>query len=323
VATFQWSWDNQSFGKSHAPWSSGTYVTSYTPQKPGPHTVYARSVDRAGNVSNVASYKIDVAYPLADGYWKMDEGSGTTVQDWALAKVAHPLTLSSSGVSWTDGPHELFDSREGDRALRFAGTGGRATADGPVVTTNDSFVVSAFVRLDADVSETAVAVSQDGNRTSAFKLGYRPDCGGGKDCWDFWVLGADTDSPTSAHAISRVKPVFQEWVHLVGAYDAAGTAHIWVCEAGTPNDPEAGDPVHDKVNVTFTPFNSLGNFVVGRSLHRGVHRDPFKGAVDDVRVWDGEVIAPAKIRRLCQGAGGDDFAGDVALDPTEQIDVDE
>ncbi|MBE1875347.1 LamG domain-containing protein [Myceligenerans pegani] len=324
VATFQWSWDSEEFDKAHAPWSSNTYVTSYTPQAPGPHTLYARSVDRAGNVSDVASYKIDVAYPLANGYWKMDDGPGsTTVQDWSQLQVPNPLTLHGSGVSWTNGPHELFDSRDGDRALVFDGTDGRAVANGQVVETAESFVVSAFVWLDADVSQSAVAVSQDGSRTSAFKLGYRTDCGGGADCWDFWVHDADVDAATAAHAVSSANPVLREWTHLVGAYDAAGTVNIWVCEAGTPGDPKAGEPVHDQANVGFTPFHSTGNFAVGRSLRAGVHRDPFNGYVDEVRVWDGTVIAEAKIRRLCQGAGGDDFAGDVALDPTEQIDIDE
>ncbi|GAB3175435.1 hypothetical protein GCM10027059_49080 [Myceligenerans halotolerans] len=325
VARFQWSWDNESFSQSHVPWSSDTYVTSYTPPTPGPHMLYARSVDRAGNVSDRATYKIDVASPLADGRWPMDEGPESDyAYDKSLAEVKHDLTLSSSGATWLEGPHEAFDSREGDYALRFAGAGD-AVADGPVVDTLESFVVSAFV-LPSNVGPdtgTQVAVAQEGTNGSGFMLTTR-SCTKTSNgvCWAFSMYDVDGSGPT--RAVSEVPVEQGRWTHLLAEHDAVtDNIRMWVCPIGMPHDQLPGEPVATD-DVTFTSsWQAIDPFVVGRGRWGGADFGHWYGRVDDVRVWDGEVVAEAKIRRLCQGAGGDDFAGDVALDPTLRIDIGE
>ncbi|GAB4086266.1 hypothetical protein GCM10028784_28960 [Myceligenerans cantabricum] len=324
VARFEYSWRNESFAKSKAPWSSGTRIIGYVPDRPGPATLYVRSADRAGNVSNRATYKIDVAYPLADGKWTFDEGTGDRAYDSSWTTTPHDLTLSSSGATWLDGPHEAFDSREGDRALRFAGAGD-AVADGPVVNTLESFVVSAFVlpsSVDA-ANGTQVAVAQEGATGSGFMLTTR-SCAAADNgvCWAFSMYGADGSA--AVRAVSDVEVEQGRWTHLLAAHDAQDdNIRLWACQIGVPHDQSPGEPVATEAVPFTSSWRSIDPFVVGRGRWGGADWGYWSGRVDNVRVWDGEIVAEAKIRRLCQGAGGDDFIGDVALDPTEQIDLGE
>jgi hypothetical protein len=51
----------------------------------------------------------------------------------------------------------------------------------------------------------------------------------------------------------------------------------------------------------------------------GVPDNYWRGRVDNVRVFDGQIVAENKIRRLCQGADDVDFRGGApALDPTRK-----
>lgn len=330
VDRFEFSWRTETYSEERTPASDGRATFTYTPDKPGPVTVYARSVDHAGNVSERASYKIDVAYPLADGMWQMDEGQGTKAYDSSVSALsggaAHPLTLSSTGVTWLEGPHTEFDSRDGDTALRFAGAGS-AVADGPVVGTRDSFVVSAFAMpSDLDGASapgvTQVAVAQEGAVGSGFMLGIRECTMAAGMCWNFSMYNAD--GAGAVRAVSNVPVEQGRWAHLLAEHDAAArTIRLWVCPVGMAHDPEPGNPVAtDAVPFTST-WSSVSPFVVGRGRWGSANFGHWWGRVDSVRVWDGEVVAEAKIRRLCQGAGGDDFVGDVAVDPTNNIELDE
>ncbi|GAA1854170.1 DNRLRE domain-containing protein [Myceligenerans crystallogenes] len=328
VARFEYSWGSESYRQDVAPWwPSGTHIIGLTPQAPGPMTLYAHSVDHAGNVSERATYKIDVAYPLATGLWKLDEGSGTTAYDSALTTTPQPLTLSGSGAFWADGPHELFDSGDGDNALRFDGAGAAVT-DGAVVRLKDSFVVSAHLMPEsaAEMTGTEAALAQEGEVGSGFVVGTR-ECQQDSDsatesCWSFGMYDADGGDPTWVTSEKQV--LANEWTHVLAEHDAARNhLQLWVCPVGTPSHRLDGEPVATSP-VTFTStWGYLGRFTVGRAGTTANKWGHWHGRVDNVRVWDGAVVASSKIRRLCQGAGGDDFAGDVGLDPTEQIDIDE
>lgn len=307
--------------------SNGTATVSFTPKEPGPVTLTVRSRDKAGNFSTVRSYTFDVAAPIATAVWPLDDGSGESATE--IVRGAGSQSLAFRGPeggglpTWTDGPHELFRSRNGDGAVLLDGVDDRIVAANPVVDTTSSFVVSAHVRLDI-LEESAVALSQNASEVSGFKLGYRADCVGG-GCWDFWMPESNTTSPVAAHANHDAPgpdepvPVAGEWVHLTGAYDAdADTVSLWVCSIGTSDDPTAAEPVaYSGPHANPTPWEAQGAFVAGYSVYRGERRDRWTGAVDNIRVFDGQVVAENKIRRLCQGADGRDFLGGLgALDPT-------
>ena len=247
----------------------------------------------------------------------LDEGTGTS----AAGSPGVPLTVS--GATWTDGPHELFDSREGDNALRFDGVNDAATAS-PVVDTTKSFVVSAHVWVDTSMvgaGQSVTALGQDGTTQSGFNLGYSKSCPGSTSgCWSFSM--PDTRTGTSVVAAQSAVPVTGgEWTYLLAEHNFTNqTVSLWVCAIGTPTDPAVGDPLKTTVTRPATPWAASGAFTVGRGLTAATGSGWWPGVVDNVRVFSGSVIAESKIRRLCQGAEATDFSvGAAAIDPTSAV----
>lgn len=323
VVKYAYSFGSQSFDKTAKAQASGTATISFTPKTSGPQSLWVRAYDRAGNQSDPPDrqHVIDVAYPESTGLWRFDEGSGTTAYDASGSEVLRNLTLGT-GTTWGDGPHTLFESRAGDKALTLNGVSSQAA--GPaVVSSAKSFVVSAHVRLDpaAATNLQHVALSQNGTTNPAFTLGYRTSCAatGNQPCWSMMMYQSDTSNLSNVAAQSRTTPVRGEWVHLTGAYDAdTDKVSLWVCEIGTPDVPSPAEPVRADSTTTLTaPWASTGSFNVGRRTIAGVSDNYWHGQVDNVRVFDGQVVAENKIRRLCQGADDTDFEGGApTLDPT-------
>jgi hypothetical protein len=326
VVRFQYGFTDPATPKSVAPNSTGNAVISFTPTKPGPATVYVRSVDRGGNISDPRAYYIDVAAPQATHIWRMDEGTGTTVADGAWVTVKEPLTLKHDGAgtapTWVNGPHALFGSRAGDKALSLDGVDDRAATVAAGIDTK-SFVVTAHVRLpqDADLTGHDIVASQNGTAQSPFALMWWGSCRPDGGCWSFNLYRTDTDESAIVRATQStgVTYVPGEWVHLTGSWDKdTGKASLWVCPIGTPERPTAANPVRsDSTTTAPTMWRATGPTVIGRGMWNGSTAHFFDGEVDNVRVFEGTVIAENKIRRLCQGADDTDFLGGAAaLDPT-------
>ncbi len=320
TTTFLWGFNNTATPSTGTPDSSGKLTISYTPTVSGPITLTVKARDRAGNVSNPTTYKFDVATPTEDGIWKLDEGTGTTSAETTGRTPARPLTIS--GAVWSNGPHQLFGSRANDRALTFDGVDDAAVASGQVLDTKKSFTVSAHVWLDptkVGTNASYTALAQDGSSFSGFRLGYAPSCGPttGSGCWSFSMPNAA--GAATATSVNSSSPVIGgQWVHLVGEHDAtAKTLRIWTCNIGTPEAPAPGEPIRSNANRTATAWSASGPLTVGRAQASAVGTQWWPGAIDNVRIFSGQVVTEAKIRRLCQGAEAGDFSnGDAALDPT-------
>ena len=311
-----------------APDANGRAVIDYVPTVSGPVTLSVRSRDSAGNYSLATNYGFDVAVATEDAIWTLDEGSGNSAADSGPGQ-AQPLTLYDS-ATWGNGPHSLFNSRAGDKALVLDGIDDYAWAEAPVVDTTDSFVVSAHVRLNSGTtgqgkSFTALSQNafQNGVLRSGFKLQYAATCPSmPAGCWSFSMPDNSSASAPIAAASSNVPVRSGEWTHLVGEYDKTQQkVRLWVCDIGTPSNPAIGEPIRSEANRNATPWAAADSFVVGRDVDTGINPGQWPGAIDNIRVFSGEVIAESKIRRLCQGAEATDFnAGDIQLDPTTEVD---
>jgi hypothetical protein len=321
--------------------SPGANATiAYTPRSPGPITLYVQAVDRAGNTSlTVREYTFDVAHPVATAVWPLDDGSGTVASERVQGIGSQPLEFrgtenGSALPQWAAGPHEEFGSRAGDRAVSFDGVNDRLVTSDRVVDTSKSFVVSAHVWLDPATALAGqhVALSQNGTQASPFTLGYRASCPAvdSKPCWSFIMYGSDTSSPLAVWAQAPVEAKPGEWVHLTGAYDAStDEVKVWACQVGTETKPLPGDPVVGVApSKLSTAWTANAPFSVGRRFMAGVQDNFWQGRVDNVRVFDGQIVAESKIRRLCQGADFETFTGTgdpdeamALLDPTEKEDM--
>lgn len=318
VVLFKYSFAGATLTEEEEPGLDGTAVIEFAPTTAGPVTLTVKSFDAAGNPSASTIYTFRVATPTEDAVWTLDDGEGDTADD-SVGGPARPFDIH--GAAWGEGPHGLFDSRVGDHALVFDGENDDALTDGPVIDTVQSFAVSAHVKLDADAltgSQSFTALSQDGVTESGFQVGYAATCTDMPDgCWQFSM--PDSIAGPGVTAVHSEVPVTAgEWTHLVAEYDA--TAHemsLWTCEIGTPEDPAIGEPVESVAARSATPWAASGAFVLGRAMAGGVETQFWPGSIDNVRVFSGEIVSPAKIRRLCQGAEATDFSGGAtALDPT-------
>ncbi|GAB3403387.1 LamG-like jellyroll fold domain-containing protein [Flindersiella endophytica] len=194
------------------------------------------------------------------GFWPFDEGSGTVAADQA---GDHDATLVN-GPAWVSG-------RSGS-ALQFAGSQSADTGAG-ILDTTGNYSVSAWVRLDS-LGGFATAVSQDGDQNSAFFLQYS----GEDNRFAFSFVGG--------RALAPIAPEPGRWYHLVGVRDAAaGQFKLYVdgAPAGTAAN-RCGEA-------------SAGHTVIGRGRYNGGPVDYWRGAIDQVHVYD-RALTDAEVSAL-------------------------
>ena len=172
------------------------------------------------------------------------------------------------------GPTEGGTQRLEGAAIDIDGANSRLVTEDPVVDTSQAFSVSAWVRMD-DKDRNRSAVAQTGLENSGFYLGYQQTLG-----HDRWVLKMAPSDETGASGWSRAlsdEPARTgEWTHLLGTFDpATGTSVLYV------------DGVRQQTTGHLeTPWKAEGPLMVGGGLSSGNNAEHWRGAIDDVRVWD-------------------------------------
>jgi alpha-L-arabinofuranosidase len=204
------------------------------------------------------------------GYWKFNEGTGTTAAD--SSGQGHPMTLLN-GASWTTGgvePHALSVVPEQN-----------AQTSGPIIDTSKSFTVSAWVNLD-NTNGYQTFVSESGSNVASFYLQLRADTGR----FAFTKEAYDSTAAYGAVATSSIVPQPGVWYQLTGVYNAqAQTASLYV-------DGALQDTEH-----ILAPWSATGPLAVGRGFYNGAPTDWVSGSINDVRAYSG-VLSPAGIRAL-------------------------
>jgi hypothetical protein len=290
---------------------NGSLTVAFTPAARGPQVLYAQSIDKAGNPSQVRRYLFGVDFPSASGLWHLDDGAGGTARDSVLgagvlppdlqesATTAHPLSLSQT-TKWGNDLYELAGEDPTISSLTFDNVDALASSAGLVVDTSKSFTVSAFLRPDSVADKVRTAVSQDGIVTGGFKLGTMPAkfCGEGQvSCWGFWMPGADaTGAPVSVVSDRDIVP--GQWVHVTGVHNA--TTHqiqLYVCGPDPLADWVAR--VQDQADFT-TPWPSGGKLRVGNGKSVRELNEPWVGGIDDVRIY-ATALTEERIQQVCGG----------------------
>ncbi len=237
----------------------GDVTIQWTPTMDGPHTLSVRSVDRAGNQSEAYRYGLWVKYhePLGSpaGHW--------TLNGDLTDETSHQRTLVASGEPVLDA-----SGYEGS-AVEFDGSDDSLSHPETLVDTSNSFSVAAWVN-PATTQGPAAILSQDGEHTSGFRLGVTAE-----GTWSFSASGVD--APGSVRSTVQVEP--GTWTHVAGVYDAKnGELRIYV------DGVLSGAADHD------TPTQVPGPFAVGRAQENGAHTDFFTGKIDEVRVYDRDLL---------------------------------
>ncbi|OOC54122.1 MULTISPECIES: LamG domain-containing protein [Nocardiopsis] len=206
--------------------------------------------------------------PLAlEGLWRLDESGGeaaTDSSDHGLDATLHgdPATAWNGALNdWLFTHAVLLDGAEQEH-LR---------TDGAAVRTDRSFTASAWVRLD-DGGADAVALSQSGEHTSGFALGY--DAEQGK--WAFEVAAEDAEGGEVHRALSSTRAETGEWTHLAGSYDHTdGTLTLYV------------DTFPEESVTREGTWHSGGDVVIGAAGHTGGVDRSWTGALGTVYLLQG------------------------------------
>lgn len=277
------------------------------------------SFDRAGNASGKVPYTFRVK-PIGDSWWwSFDEPAGMTAP--SEPENNRPLTMSATGARWAD-------SGNRGASATFDGTGYLTTQD-PVLdtTANGGLTVAASVMLPApeptddpgegnppagddndaptdDNGDTVeapapptrsqTAVSEDGTKTSMFRLGYRNDIDVDHDAartpdpaWCFTLRTADNATAAETMACTTEYVIPGVWVSLVGVVDpTANEVRLYV----------NGTPDREGVRVVAAgraAWEAGGAFAVGRGYNDGA-AEHWSGGIDEVyavpRVWTEQAI---------------------------------
>lgn len=193
--------------------------------------------------------------PGLAGRWMLADGSGTTTASDMLG--AHPAALNG-GVTWSQDPGYCVTAA-------FDGTGYLATS-APVMTTNASYTVSAWVRLTNPSGQHTI-LSQSGSSHSPFYLQYDD---GPPSTWRLYISSADVSDPTFYNAFSTtITPQIGVWTHLVGVYDStAKTVRLYINGQAQGSDSNV---------IT---WNSTGVTWIGRSKSTW-----WQGNLSDVQIY--------------------------------------
>lgn len=212
-------------------------------------------------------------------HWRFDDEEGKTarnaVENGPMAILAEQAKFGSTGA--VNGSLELTGVADS-----------YAATSGPVVRTDQSFSVGAWVML-RDRSRVQTVVSQDGIHTCGFCLQYEPDAGSGN--WVFMMPRSDAVTPSS-YDVVRV-PATQDPdkpVHLAAVYDASGTMRLYV-NGGTPTG-----------GVRTANWAASGPLSIGRAMVADSPGNFLKGWVDEVRVYS-RAISADEVTGIVSGDG--------------------
>ncbi|MFJ4964308.1 LamG domain-containing protein [Streptomyces sp. NPDC088729] len=268
------------------PYKTGaTVIETITPVDSGTITLDVRAKDAAGKYGENRIRFLVGEGTTPVGRWTFNETSGKAVDrsaatttlrdDLTLATGASRAATGRRGVVTekpvTDGVEGATAVTAEDKSLRLAGTG-YAAAAGPVLETQASYTVSAWVRLES-TGRNLTAVSQDGAQNSPFYLGY---C----DAAATWCLRmADADSASTSLDNQRVDAkspaVLKAWTHLAAVVDTP-TKKLTLYVNGVAQGSDT---------LTSGAWSSSGPLQVGRVKYKGGYVEHFAGDIDEVAVW--------------------------------------
>jgi fibronectin type 3 domain-containing protein len=242
------------------------------------YTYRVRATDAAGNLSSYSSSASATTQSTSSGpvgWWKLDEGSGTSTADASGNGSTGTLVNSPT---WSTG-------RIGSSALTFNGGTSEVTASGAGALANlysSGLTVSVWINPTGSGGGGIGRIVDKDNNDSGWFLAMN-----GTSQVKF-VSDQDTSGVTSR--LSTASIVLNTWQHVLVTWSgAAGGANMHVYINGVQSDSTPTDGVGPEVADATTPL-TIGNRKLDAA--RG-----FAGALDDVRIYS-RVLSASEIQAL-------------------------
>ncbi|MGW7129804.1 LamG-like jellyroll fold domain-containing protein [Streptomyces bobili] len=285
VVAYQYKLSSDTAWSADRAASSPTFTV--TPKQAGKHTVYVRAKDNVGTGRYGAETPVEfmVAEAQAVGQWHFSEDKDAAL-DTATVDGSDDATLSTGAVRDERGRRgEVKRDAAGtplqtpftDKGLILNGTTGYAATTGTVLDTSLSYTVSAWVRVDPDVSRTMTVLTQTPESGSPFPLKYIPFglsyAGGGANTWSMSVLASDGTIHKASAQRATPRGV---WTHVAGVHDAVTHQISLYLNGVLQTTADAG-----------TVWKATGPLQIGRGIWADAYTDYLQGSVDEVAVWQG------------------------------------
>lgn len=260
----------ESLNKEQPVGADGKATVRWTPGTAGTQTLFVKTVDRAGNLSDLRRYEFTVlagGHPAA--HWPMD---GT-------------LTDTNGGNPLTPyGTPDLAAAGYSGKGARLNGAQDHLSG-GAVVDTSKNFTLSAWAKLDSVGSNRPVLATTDAAVLSS-SLYYDQ----GRKRWAFGMTPVANKADLKA-VYSRDEAQVGVWTHLAGTYESTTkTLSLYV------------DGRKQEGDVTGLEGWQASQLLVGRHRWNGQDVSGFAGSVDELKAYN-RTLNDSEIKVLAKQAG--------------------
>jgi len=202
------------------------------------------------------------------GYWKLDEGAGSSTRDSSGTGNAGTL---SSAVKWTNGSNQGSFPFDNPAAASFDGASAYLSAGTTSLpATNAAQTISAWVNITSAAGTSSIVALT--GASSAVKLGLSAS-----------VLRVVRNDGTAL--ISTTAPSTGAWHHVAYTWDGSSANNLYV------------DGVAITATATAHDSGAVSGAFIGAS---SASADFFNGKIDDVRVYNAALTA-TQIAQLAAG----------------------
>ncbi|MFD4673498.1 LamG domain-containing protein [Lentzea sp. NPDC058450] len=272
VAKFHYSFTSdggESLNKEMAAGADGKATIRWTPSTAGTQTLFVKTEDRAGNLSELKRYEFVV---LAGGH---------PTAHWALDGT---LTDTNGGNAFT------ANGNPDVAAVGYAGKGVslNTTQDhlsrAAVVDTSQNFTVSAWARMNGGAAGQTVMSTVDASALSS-SLYYDQ----GNKRWAFGMTAKNNKADLRV-VHSQAEAQVGVWTHLTGTYEATAkklTLHVDGIKQGEVVGLEAWQ---------------ASQLLVGRHRWNGQDTSGFVGSIDELKIYN-RTLNESEIKVLAKQAG--------------------
>ncbi|WP_459755816.1 LamG-like jellyroll fold domain-containing protein [Streptomyces sennicomposti] len=277
-------------------WSTTkTTTATAVPPRSGTYTLQVRGRDnvgsgRIGDISQI-DFVVSAAGDAAIGRWHFDEASGLAADSTTATGATHHDASLFGGAVRDDRGRRGRMTRDAadvpltvpvtDKGLTLNGSTAYAATSAPVLDTRASFTVSAWVRVDANVSHTMTALGQAPDTGGTFAKKYTPFglsyAAGGGDTWSLSALGSNGVLHKAAAQQASPRGV---WTHVAGVLDAGSRKISLYLNGRLQATADTG-----------TPWTANGPLQIGRGLWGDAFTDYLQGSMDEVSVWQRALTA--------------------------------
>ncbi len=257
--------------------SGAARQVAVAPSRSGPNLLTVQAFTQANQNSAPTTYEFWArAGADAAARFTLDEAAGAT-------------TVTGTGpgtAAYVRGGATLGGAGQAGTALTLDGAGGYAETNLPVLRTQESFTVSAWVKPAAFGMVNALA--QDGTHQSGFQLGINPS---GQP--EFKMPSTDTAGDGGGvwySAMASGGLPLNTWTHLTGVYDQpAGELRLYVGGqlAGTAGGVRA--------------WQAAGALQIGRSKYNDAQVNQWPGGIDEIKLYQ-RAVSDQEAQQLAAGA---------------------